>query len=90
VHEIGHTIGVGTTGKWLTFGIPGNEKGIYTFSGKKATSMLRQIKGDPKAQITMDYQHFWPCGLNYAEEYKSESDLINYCKILNAMLADGL
>lgn len=89
-HEIGHTIGVGTSGKWLSFGIPGNEKGIYTFSGKNTTSMLRQITGDPKAQLTMDYQHFWPYGLNYSEEYKSESDLINYCKILNAMLQDGL
>lgn len=90
VHEIGHTIGVGTSSKWLSYGTPGDEKGIYTFSGKKATTMLRQITGDPKAQITMDNQHFWPCGLNYATEYKSESDLINYCKIINAMIEDGL
>ena len=90
VHEIGHTIGVWTSGKWLSFGTPGTEKGIYTFSGKKATTMLRQITGDAKAQITMDYQHFWPYGLNYAEEYKAESDLINYCKIINAMIEDGL
>ena len=48
--------------------------------------MLRQIKGDPYAQLTMDSQHFWPYGLNYSTEYKSESDLINYCKILSVML----
>ena len=89
-HEVGHTIGIGTSGKWLSFGIPGAQSGIYTFSGKKTTNILRQITGDPNAQLFLDYQHFWPYGLNYAHEYKAESDLINYCKLLNAMIEDGL
>ncbi|HEY3371450.1 MAG TPA: hypothetical protein VGK10_11410 [Prolixibacteraceae bacterium] len=89
-HEVGHTIGVGTSGRWRSFMIPGVSTEPMTFSGKKTISMLRQITGDPKAQLFMDNQHFWPYGLNYATEYKSESDLINYCKILNAMLEDGL
>ncbi len=38
----------------------------------------------------MDNQHFWPYGLNYVKEYKIESDLINHCKIMNAMKMDGL
>ena len=90
IHEISHTIGVGTTGKWKTFGVFCDSTGQTTFSGKNATKMLRQITGDAKAQIFMDSQHFWPYGLNYANEYKTESDAINHCEIVNAMIKDGL
>lgn len=89
-HEISHTLGVGTTKKWQSFAIFSGPIGKSIFSGKNATKTLRQISGDANAQLFMDNIHFWPYGLNYTSEYKSESDVINHCKIVNAMLQDGL
>jgi len=89
-HEISHTLGVGTTQKWQSFAIFSAPTGQTTFFGKSATKTLRQISGDANAQLFMDSQYFWPYGLNYVSEYKSESDVINHCKIVNAMLKDGL
>lgn len=90
LHEIAHVFGVGTNGKWKSFMTFSAPTGKTTFSGKNATDMLRQITGDKNAVIFMDSQHFWPFGLNYVSEYKTESDLINNCKIVKAMIEDGL
>ncbi len=38
--------------------------------------------------ITADSQHFWPYGLDYASEHKSEWSLINHVRIVNAMNLD--
>ena len=81
MHEIGHTLGVG-----------GNEfnrlivNGIFT--GPVATAKLREITGDPAAEVHGDTQHFWPYGLNYTSEVKSDDDLINHCLIVAAMRTD--
>ena len=90
MHEISHTVGVGTTGKWKSFMHIDAPTGKVIFKGKNATNMLREITGDKNALIFMDNQHFWPYGLNYVREYKTKSDLINHCKIINAMIKDGL
>ncbi|NLI57151.1 MAG: hypothetical protein GX387_01290 [Clostridium sp.] len=84
MHEISHTIGVGTTNAWWNLIVDG----VYT--GKHATEELRAITGDNSAVLKGDRQHFWPYGLNYASEAKSEEDLINHCRIVNAMKKDGL
>jgi len=90
LHEISHVFGVGTSNKWISFMAVEAPTGKPIFKGKNATNMLRQITGDKNAVIFMDNLHFWPYGLNYVSEYKTESDLINHCKIVNAMIKDGL
>jgi hypothetical protein len=81
MHEIAHTIGVGTTSQWS--GLINNN--IYI--GKNASAKLKEIDG-PDAVLKGDNQHFWPYGLNYASEVKSNQDLINHCLIVDAIYRD--
>ncbi|MCX7726793.1 MAG: hypothetical protein N2053_08075 [Chitinispirillaceae bacterium] len=82
MHEIAHTIGVGTTNEWRALI---NENKIYI--GQRASAKLKEIDG-PTAVLKGDAQHFWPYGLNYASEVKSEKDLINHCLIVNEIYKD--
>jgi hypothetical protein len=41
-----------------------------------------------RTYITCDTYHFWPYGLNYASEHKSEWSLINNVRIVAAMNVD--
>ncbi|TYQ15298.1 UNVERIFIED_CONTAM: dockerin type I repeat protein [Acetivibrio alkalicellulosi] len=84
MHEIAHTVGVGTSSAWRNIIVDG----VYT--GTHATEELRAITGDRNAVLKGDRQHFWPYGLNYVSEVKSEQDLINHCRIVNAMKKDGI
>ncbi|AUG58755.1 dockerin type I repeat-containing protein [Acetivibrio saccincola] len=84
MHEIAHTVGVGTSGAWRNLIV----NGVYV--GKHATEELRAITGDSNAVLKGDGQHFWPYGLNYVHEAESEEDLINHCRIVNAMKKDGI
>ena len=84
MHETAHTLGVGTNGSWVTLVV----SGVYL--GTNATTMLRSLTGDPAAQLHGDTQHFWPYGINYPTEVTSATDLINHCKIVDAMKKDGL
>lgn len=81
MHEIAHTIGIGTTSQWSSL-IKNN---VYT--GKNGTAKLKEIDG-PDAVLKGDNQHFWPYGLNYASEVKSNQDLINHCLIVDAIYRD--
>ncbi|TCO09863.1 hypothetical protein [Natronoflexus pectinivorans] len=85
MHEIAHTVGVGTTNHWRSNLIVG---GVY--QGANATSMLRYLTGNATARLNGDAAHFWPYGLNFYHEYSSEQDLINHCKIVYSMTLDGL
>ena len=82
MHEIAHTMGVGTSGQWGKL----NQKGVFT--GPHATAVLREIDHDPKAVVHCDNQHFWPYGLNYAGEVKSNQDYVNHCKMVTAIAQD--
>jgi hypothetical protein len=82
MHEIAHTVGIGTTSQWGKF----ISNGKYT--GANANKKLQEITGDPKSVLNGDSQHFWPYGLNYASEVKSVDDLIDHCLIVNAILKD--
>ncbi|NLP13595.1 MAG: hypothetical protein GX383_03735 [Clostridium sp.] len=84
MHEIAHTVGVGTSSKWRSLVV----NGVYT--GSNAIAVLREVTGDSNAVLKGDNTHFWPYGLNYTSEVKSEADLINHCKIVDAMKKDGL
>ena len=60
---------------WLIFRAPSWDK-------------LRELTGDPSAELHGDTQHFWPYGLNYTTEVSSDEDLIRHCLIVDAMQAD--
>jgi hypothetical protein len=81
MHEIGHTAGVGGPRYQ-----PLIQAGIYT--GESATAKLRELTADPAAELHGDAQHFWPYGLNYTSEVRSDEDLIRHALIVDAMQAD--
>lgn len=82
MHEIAHAIGIGTTTEYR------NLIKNKIFTGTHATAKLREITGDPSAVVNGDNQHFWPFGLNYANEVTGVKDLINHCHIVNAIYQD--
>lgn len=82
MHEIAHTIGIGTSSQYKSL----IKNGVFT--GTNATNQLRAITGNPQDVLKGDSQHFWPYGLNYTSEVKSTDDLINHCKIVNAIKKD--
>jgi hypothetical protein len=97
LHEVGHTMGVGYS-PWINE--VGEKKSSADSSGRwvgKAVVALmmslpadQRDKGDEAQRnyITLDGQHFWPYGLNYESEYKSEWSLINHVRVVAAMAAD--
>jgi len=82
MHEIAHTLGVGTTAEYAAL----LKSGVV--EGPKATAALRKITGDPTALLKGDAQHIWPYGLNYASEVKSTQDLVAHCTILEGLYQD--
>lgn len=81
MHEIGHTAGVGGPRFQRLI-----QAGVYT--GASATQALRELTGDPSAELRGDAQHFWPYGLNFTSEVESDEDLVRHCLIVDAMQAD--
>lgn len=60
LHEISHTLGIGTSRRW---------KQMFedkTWTGHHATRMLQAFDGH-EAKLKGDKSHFWPYGLNYAK-----------------------
>jgi len=82
MHEIAHTVGIGTASQWPSHVVNG------IFTGEQATAKLRELTGIADDQVHADTQHFWPYGLNYTSEVKSEADVINHCYIVVAIRAD--
>ncbi|MBR6944013.1 MAG: RICIN domain-containing protein [Fibrobacter sp.] len=81
MHEMAHTMGMGTTSDYQRMFKDG------VFQGEKAQKVIKEIDG-PDAVLKGDSQHFWPYGLNYKSEVHSEQDLINHVKVVNAMYQD--
>jgi hypothetical protein len=81
MHEVSHTLGVGDS-TWDSMMVDG------IFPGVNATAQLREITGDPTAEVHGDNQHFWPYGLNYVDEVMSEQDLIDHCAMVAAIRKD--
>lgn len=82
MHEMGHTMGMGTTSEYRDMLKDG------VFQGETAQAKLKELTGDPTAVLKGDSQHFWPYGLNYDSELHSEEDLIIHCQIVEAMYQD--
>ncbi|MCT9139055.1 hypothetical protein [Streptomyces violarus] len=82
LHEISHTIGVGTSSGWSRLG------GSGTWTGGQATALVRQYDGSG-AKISTGGGHFWPYGLNYDNEW-STTAADRHVHIVAAMVRDGL
>lgn len=82
LHEIAHTIGVGTSSGWSRLG------GSGTWTGSRATALVRQYDGSG-AKISTGGGHFWPYGLNYDNEF-SGTAADRHVRIVAAMVTDGL
>ena len=68
LHEIGHTLGIGTHANWQA----NIKDGKWT--GKHALEQLREFDGKD-AVLHADRMHFWPYGLNFDNESSKENDL---------------
>jgi hypothetical protein len=82
MHEIAHVAGIG----YYTFAQMHDGNGIW--KGAIANAMLASIPNPRDTQLHADNMHFWPYGLNYASEYENEDDLINHCKLVQAIRED--
>lgn len=82
LHEMGHTMGVGQHKDW------GKLMVDHLWRGPRANKVLQEVTHDPKAQLHGDRMHFWPYGLNYDGEVKSEDDFIYHAKIVEAIVED--
>jgi hypothetical protein len=81
MHEIGHTVGIGSSPFDALV-----SNGIFT--GTNATNQLREITGNATDQVNADTMHFWPYGLNYDSEYHDINDGIDHCKMVTAIRED--
>lgn len=66
LHEISHTLGVGTTWQW------GAQLAEGVWTGAHGVAQIRVLDG-PAANIHSDGTHFWPYGLNYDNEGNTEN-----------------
>jgi hypothetical protein len=82
MHEISHTVGIGTASNWASFVVGGK------FTGANAQAQLLAIPNRLADTIGADTQHFWPYGLNYESEGQNESDLIAHCQMVMAIRKD--
>lgn len=82
LHEIAHTIGVGTSSGWSRLA------GSGTWTGAQATALVRQYDGSG-AKLSTGGGHFWPYGLNYENEF-SNTAADRHVHIVAAMVRDGL
>ncbi|MBN1611246.1 MAG: hypothetical protein JW940_31730 [Polyangiaceae bacterium] len=82
MHEIAHVAGIG----YYTFAQMHDGNGLWT--GAIANAVLASIPNPRDTQLHADNMHFWPYGLNYASEYENEDDLINHCKLVQAIRQD--
>ncbi len=80
LHEIAHTLGVGTHARWQA----NIQDGKWT--GKNALRQLREFDG-ADAVLHADRMHFWPYGLNFDKESSPENDL-RFVKMVAAMRKD--
>jgi hypothetical protein len=82
MHELGHCLGVGTHRNW------GKLLVNHQWHGEKANKLLQELTNDPEARLHGDRMHFWPYGLNYDPEVKSEQDLIRHARLVEAIAED--
>jgi hypothetical protein len=82
MHEIAHTLGVGTVAAWSAH----LSAGVWT--GAVANARVAELTGNQTVELHGDTQHFWPYGLNYESEVTSENDLVIHCQVVLALRTD--
>ena len=90
MHEISHTVGIGQAANWHSF-VAMTDAGSGPWTGANGIAQRQALLPDDyndQQVLTADTQHFWPYGLNYASEYKSEADLLGHCAIVMALRKD--
>ena len=80
MHEISHTLGVGTYWAW------GNNLTNRKWTGTYGAQRIQEFDGNG-SQITSDGVHFWPYGLNYDSE-DSDTGRIRHVQMMAAFRAD--
>jgi hypothetical protein len=80
LHEISHTLGVGTYWNYC------NQTSNGVWTGPNALWQVRQLDG-PTASLSTDCTHFWPYGLNYDNEGGTEN-FRRHVLIVEAMRRD--
>ena len=80
LHEISHTLGIGTHPNWQA----NIKDGKWT--GKHALALVREFDGKD-ATLSADRMHFWPYGLNFDNESSKEND-VRHVKMVAAMRKD--
>jgi hypothetical protein len=86
LHEIAHAVGVGQHTFWTGTLI---KNGVY--QGRYATSILRFMTRTPAEILKGDNLHFWPYGINGANEDNGQEMLyITNVLIMQGMKKDGL
>lgn len=87
MHEIAHTVGIGTASNWGSF-----VTSDKLFTGKNANAELDAINmmvtNPDYTDVHADNQHFWPYGINYQSEVHSEADLLYHCRMVMAIRKD--
>lgn len=84
LHEMGHTIGVGQHTYWTSSSSPLKVGGIWL--GERANKVLQFMTNDPTAVVKGDYIHFWPYGINGA----NEDDGSDLTYTINTLIVQGL
>jgi hypothetical protein len=82
MHEIAHTLGVGTYSGWAPRVVNGR------WTGTTATNQLRALDRNPSAVLSADGAHFWPHGLNQASEATSADEYVRNVKMVAALRQD--
>ncbi len=92
LHEMGHTIGVGTHSMWYGPSSPLRETGSRgAWYGERTTQLMKFIDNDESAYLRGDAIHMWPYGINGAQE-DNGTDLLYIANalIVQALGEDGL
>lgn len=81
MHEIAHTVGIGTTSAYTALMVGGQ------WQGPEGIAALKALDGDA-AILKGDGMHFWPYGINYESEVKGVATLVGHCTVVQAMYQD--
>ncbi|MFT4072945.1 MAG: hypothetical protein QM654_13600 [Dysgonamonadaceae bacterium] len=89
LHEMGHTIGVGQLSYWTSSSSPLKVNGVW--QGVRANKVLQFMTDDATARVKGDYVHFWPYGVNGAnEDDGNEMTYTIHSLIIQGFGEDGL
>lgn len=84
LHEISHTVGIGTSSRFYDLMIDN------LWQGNNGNEALRSISGIPNDRINQSGVHIWPQGLNYDSEGTSHQAFVNHCLVMEGMRLDGM